>query len=222
MRKLDHLGPQPLPSGQHRAGHGRPDHRLWETAVLFHLRDAFRAGDKSGWATGPNPAPRRSSGASGTCSRASNWRRAHTAGPARGKERPGKSMKSGTGGRWKQRRIDIDSRDRRPSKRGAARRRVRNLLCASRKRSPGIGTAAGRPRRNGPRERRAAQTCPQGNERFLDPGPWARADQEEGEGRRCATSRSSRRGGKSYARTLRQPGPPPGTLVPQRCGRAMQ
>ena len=22
-----------------------PDHRLWETAVLFHLRDAFRAGD---------------------------------------------------------------------------------------------------------------------------------------------------------------------------------
>ena len=23
----------------------QPDHRLWETAVLFHLRDAFRAGD---------------------------------------------------------------------------------------------------------------------------------------------------------------------------------
>ena len=23
----------------------RSDHRLWETAVLFHLRDAFRSGD---------------------------------------------------------------------------------------------------------------------------------------------------------------------------------
>ena len=33
------------------------DHRLWETAVLFHLRDAFRAGDVSTPPSRKRPAP---------------------------------------------------------------------------------------------------------------------------------------------------------------------
>ena len=81
-----------------------------------------------------------------------------------GKERPGKSTKSGTEGRWKQRRIEIAETDAQAS--GAGRGGVYELVMRfAEKRSPGIGTAAGRPRRNGPRERCAAQACYKANER---------------------------------------------------------